>query len=78
MAEPIQQLLLDNLHIHGSIADTRKLILPGATIPATDAESQIVILGALNSLLSREVSNLSSTRNYPLPTLLIDDPLRIP
>lgn len=57
MAESIQQLILDHLDIHGSVSDTRSLTLPGAAAPASDAESQITILGALNSLLSREVSD---------------------
>ena len=57
MAESIQQLVLNNLDIHGSLSDTRSLTLPGATAPASDAESQTTILGALNSLLSREVSD---------------------
>ncbi len=58
MAESIQQLVLDHLDIHGSVDDTRTFALPGAAAPASDAESQITILGALNSLLSREVSDL--------------------
>jgi phenylalanyl-tRNA synthetase alpha chain len=57
----LQQLILDRLDAHGSLPDTRTLTIPGATSPATDAESQITILGALNSLLSREVPDL------PLP-----------
>jgi phenylalanyl-tRNA synthetase alpha chain len=57
MAESIQQLVLNNLDIHGSISDTRTLSLPGVTALASDAESQTIILGALNSLLSREVSD---------------------
>ena len=57
MAESIQQLILDHLDIHGSVSDTRSLTLPGAPAPASDVESQITILGALNSLLSREVSD---------------------
>lgn len=54
----IQQLILDHLDAHGSLPDTRTLTIPGATSPATNAESQITILGALNSLLSREVPDL--------------------
>jgi phenylalanyl-tRNA synthetase alpha chain len=58
MAESIQQLILHSLDLHGEISDTRNLTLPTSTAPATDAESQITILGALNSLLSREVFDL--------------------
>jgi phenylalanyl-tRNA synthetase alpha chain len=79
MAELIQQLLLDSLDIHGSISDTRQLTLPGAPTPATDADSQITILGALNSLLSREVPDLSSpviTRSRAF-FCLVDDPIRV-
>jgi len=54
MAESLQQLILDHLDTHGSIPDTRSLT------PAADAEAQITILGALNSLLSREVPDLPS------------------
>ena len=60
MTESLQQLILDHLQAHGSILDSRNLTIPGATSPATDAEAQIAILGALNSLLSREVSDLPS------------------
>jgi len=56
----LQQLILDHLEAHGSVPDTRALTIPGATSPATDAEAQITILGALNSLLSREVPDLPS------------------
>ena len=69
MPESLQQLVLDHLEAHGSLSDSRTLTIPGATSPAADAESQITILGALNSLLSREVSDLPS-RNYPLPNRL--------
>jgi phenylalanyl-tRNA synthetase alpha chain len=58
MTEPIQQLILHNLDLNGAISDTRHLTLPTSTAPATDAESQVIILGALNSLLSREVFDL--------------------
>jgi len=54
----LQQLILDHLDANGSLPDTRSLTIPGATSPATDAESQITVLGALNSLLSREVPDL--------------------
>lgn len=55
MAEPLQQLILTTLDTHGIIHDTRTLVLPAQTHPATSNEDQITILGALNSLLSRQV-----------------------
>ena len=56
MSESLQQLILDYLHTHGSLSDTRTL--PGYT--TADPDAQIAILGALNSLLSREVSDQPS------------------
>lgn len=55
MAEAIQQLVLDTLDKFGTIQDTRTLILPGYSDPAANHDSQIIILGALNSLSSRDV-----------------------
>ena len=55
MAEAIQQLVLDTLDKEGTIKDTRTLVLPGQTDPAASHDAQIIILGALNSLSSREV-----------------------
>ncbi|KZT12766.1 phenylalanine-tRNA ligase [Laetiporus sulphureus 93-53] len=55
MAEAIQQLILDTLDKFGTIQDTRTLVLPGHTQPAANHDSQIIILGALNSLASREM-----------------------
>lgn len=55
MAEAIQQLILDTLDKSGSIEDTRTLTLPGYSDPAASHDSQIIILGALNSLSSRDV-----------------------
>lgn len=55
MAEAIQQLVLDTLGKSGIIQDTRTLVLPGQADAAADHESQIVILGALNSLASRDM-----------------------
>lgn len=55
MAEALQQLILDSLQSGGSINDTRSLILPDKAQPAESLEDQITILGALNSLSSREV-----------------------
>ena len=55
MAEEIQQLILDTLNSQGKIRDTRTLVLPGQSDAAATQDAQIVILGALNSLSSREV-----------------------
>jgi phenylalanyl-tRNA synthetase alpha chain len=55
MSEALQKLILDTLDLHGSIPDTRALVLPGHAQSASTSEEQIIILGALNSLLSREV-----------------------
>ena len=59
MAEAIQQLVLDTLDKEGTIKDTRTLVLPGYKDPAATHDSQIIILGALNSLSSRDVNNFS-------------------
>ena len=55
MSESLQQLILDTLDAHSTIPDTRSLLVPGKSQPATSNEDQILILGALNSLLSRQV-----------------------
>jgi len=55
MAEAIQQLVLDTLDKSGTIPDTRTLTLPGHTEQAASHDSQIIILGALNSLSSRDM-----------------------
>ncbi|KAJ3559186.1 hypothetical protein NM688_g500 [Phlebia brevispora] len=55
MAEAIQQLVLDKLAQNGPIQDTRTLTLPGHSEPATTSDAQIILLGALNSLSSREM-----------------------
>lgn len=55
MAEEIQQLILNTLDNHETIQDTRKLVLPGNSDAAVTHDAQTTILGALNSLLSREV-----------------------
>ena len=55
MVEVIQKLILDTLDKTGTIQDTRTLVIPGEGDPATSHEAQIAILGALNSLSSREV-----------------------
>ncbi|KZV64605.1 phenylalanine-tRNA ligase [Peniophora sp. CONT] len=54
MAE-LQQLVLDTLNDKESIPDTRAIVPPGSDKPATSNDAQIVILGALNSLVSREM-----------------------
>lgn len=54
MAEALQQLVLETLDKSGTIQDTRTLVIPGQRDLATSHEAQITILGALNSLLSRE------------------------
>ncbi|KAM6495768.1 phenylalanine-tRNA ligase [Amanita muscaria] len=55
MAEALQQLILDNLQANEVIYDTRSVILPGQSQPATSHEDQNLILGALNSLTSRDM-----------------------
>jgi phenylalanyl-tRNA synthetase alpha chain len=55
MAEAIQQLILDTLQANEVIQDSRTLILPGQSYSAASHEDQIVVLGALNSLLSRDM-----------------------
>lgn len=57
MAEAVQQLILETLDKNGCIDDTRLLVLPGQTSTAATAEDQSVIIAALNSLLSKEVSH---------------------
>lgn len=58
MSEALQKVVLDALESHGVISDTRSLILPGQANTASTSEDQIIILGALNSLLSREVRQI--------------------
>ncbi|KAG9015488.1 Phenylalanyl-tRNA synthetase, beta subunit, cytoplasmic [Tulasnella sp. JGI-2019a] len=55
MAEQLQQHILDQLNSSPSIQDTRTITIPGDASPATSQESQLIIQGALNSLLSREM-----------------------
>ncbi|KAF9569334.1 phenylalanine-tRNA ligase [Agrocybe pediades] len=55
MAEQLQQLILDTLNSQHVIEDTRNLVLPGQAVAASTSEDQITILGALNSLLSRDM-----------------------
>lgn len=56
--EAVQEHILDVLDSHGSIKDTRDLTLPGQSTPAISQDAQMTILGALNSLASREVSRI--------------------
>lgn len=56
MSEAVQQLILETLDKNGSIDDTRLLVLPGQTATAATQEDQLVIIAALNSLSSRDVS----------------------
>ena len=53
----LQQLILDILDEQGTISDTRSIVIDGAQ--AVSQEAQLTILGALNSLLSREVRKTS-------------------
>ncbi|THH12544.1 hypothetical protein EW146_g7593 [Bondarzewia mesenterica] len=55
MAEQLQQLILNTLNESGSIQDTRTLVIPGSSHQAASNDAQITILGALNSLDSREM-----------------------
>ncbi|KAG5648936.1 hypothetical protein DXG03_000285 [Asterophora parasitica] len=55
MAESLQQLILDTIDARSIIDDTRTLTIPGQSQPAASHEDQITILGALNSLLSRDM-----------------------
>jgi phenylalanyl-tRNA synthetase alpha chain len=57
MAELLQQLILDTLDKSTTIDDTRKLTLPGSSKLASSQDDQLLIQGALNSLLSREVQH---------------------
>lgn len=57
--ESVQHLILNTLDTETTIQDTRTLILPGETAAAVSQDAQLSILGALNSLSSREVSGNS-------------------
>jgi phenylalanyl-tRNA synthetase alpha chain len=73
MAETLQQLLLDTLDAQSTIKDTRSLVLPGQSQPATSHDAQITILGALNSLLSRDVRVQSDNLVRKHMTVVPDD-----
>lgn len=53
--EAVQELIVSVLNSEGSIKDTRTLTLPGENSSAVLPDAQLAILGALNSLASREV-----------------------
>ncbi|ETW83920.1 hypothetical protein HETIRDRAFT_472263 [Heterobasidion irregulare TC 32-1] len=55
MAEDLQQLILNILNDSGTIKDTRTIVIPGSSSQASSSDAQIAILGALNSLDSREM-----------------------
>ncbi|KAF8314792.1 hypothetical protein DL93DRAFT_2079983 [Clavulina sp. PMI_390] len=55
MALELQQLVLDLLNTNNEIKDSRTIVLPGESTPASSQEAQLLIQGALNSLLSREM-----------------------
>ncbi|KIO18338.1 hypothetical protein M407DRAFT_84064 [Tulasnella calospora MUT 4182] len=59
MAEQLQQLILDTIDREKEIKDTRTLTIPGDAAPATSQEAQLVVQGALNSLLSKEMVTYS-------------------
>lgn len=67
MALELQQLVLDLLESSNEIKDTRTIVLPGENKPATSQDSQLLIQGALNSLLSREVCVHSRTKTLIVP-----------
>ena len=75
MAEAIQQLVLDTLDKEGTIKDTRTLVLPGYKEPAATHDSQIIILGALNSLSSRDVKIIPCTAVYSSINRCLSDDL---
>jgi len=54
--EAVQQHILKLLETENTIQDTRAITLPGEYKPAKSQDAQLVVQGALNSLLSKEVS----------------------
>lgn len=61
MSEQLQQLILDTLDKSSTIKDTRTITIPGSDQPASTHDAQITILGALNSLQSRDVRSIIPT-----------------
>ena len=59
--EAVQELILKTLELKGVIEDTRQLVLPDESSPAVSQDAQLTILGALNSLSSRDVSRIYAT-----------------
>lgn len=55
--------MLKTLDAEGTIKDSRQLVLPGETQPAVSHDAQLTVLGALNSLSSREVGCKSHRAN---------------
>lgn len=53
--EAVQQCILSLLESQSIIQDTRNVKLPGESKAATNQDGQLLIQGALNSLLSKEV-----------------------
>ncbi|KAG8856796.1 Phenylalanyl-tRNA synthetase, beta subunit, cytoplasmic [Tulasnella sp. 330] len=64
MAEQLQQHILDQLSSTSSIQDTRTITIPGDATPATSQDSQLIIQGALNSLLSREMITYTTQESF--------------
>jgi phenylalanyl-tRNA synthetase alpha chain len=55
MSDQLLSLILNTLETDSAINDTRDLVIPGTDRKAVSQDDQITILGALNSLQSREV-----------------------
>ena len=66
MSQELQQLVLDTLEKDSEIKDTRTIVIPGESRPASTQDAQLVLQGALNSLLSREVRVCTQIRSDPL------------
>jgi hypothetical protein len=66
MAESLQQLILETLDKSGTIDDTRTINIPDDGGPALSNDAQITILGALNSLASRDVRSRFILKIDPL------------
>lgn len=73
--ESLQQLILDTLQSEGKIEDTRTIILPAALHKDDLQEAQMVIQGALNSLLSREM--IAYTTQEVMGTVLTSEGVQI-
>jgi phenylalanyl-tRNA synthetase alpha chain len=62
--ESLQQFILEVLDKNKIIEDTRTLQIPGDAGPASSNDAQITILGALNSLSSRDVRRRTHSFAY--------------